>query len=103
MALLLGSTFPALTAGVGYVPSGVGHASIGVLGGPSWTYQGEPVPYLFPPDAATRHEQVTAQEPPGTTRFFTLSAMPSFSARMAKSMYAPIPPPGGVVMFAISA
>jgi dienelactone hydrolase len=63
LALLLGATFPALTAVVGYVPSGVGHASIGVLGAPSWTYQGEPVPYLFPPDAATRHEQVTAQEP----------------------------------------
>ena len=63
LALLLGATFPALTAVVGYVPSGVGHASIGVLGGPSWTYQGEPVPYLFPPDAAARHEQVVSQEP----------------------------------------
>ena len=63
LALLLGATFPALTAVVGYVPSGVGHASIGVLGGPSWTSRGEPVPYLFPPDAAARHEQVVSQEP----------------------------------------
>jgi dienelactone hydrolase len=63
LALLLGATFPALTAVVGYVPSGVGHASIGVLGAPSWTYLGEPVPYLFPPDAAARHEQVLRQEP----------------------------------------
>ena len=70
LALLLGATFPALTAVVGYVPSGVGHASIGVLGAPSWTYQGEPVPYLFPPDAAARHEQVTAQEPVVLTPWF---------------------------------
>ena len=62
LALLLGSTFPALTAVVGYVPSGVVHGSIGVVGGPAWTYRGEPVPYLFPPDAA-RHEEVVRQEP----------------------------------------
>ena len=63
LALLLGSTFPALTAVVGYVPSGVVHGSIGVVGGPAWTYRGEPVPYLFPPDAAARHEEVVRQEP----------------------------------------
>jgi dienelactone hydrolase len=70
LALLLGATFPALTAVVGYVPSGVVHGSIGVVGEPSWTFQGEPVPYLFPPDAAARHEQVTAQEPVALTPWY---------------------------------
>jgi dienelactone hydrolase len=63
LALLLGASFPVLMAVVGYVPSGVVHGSIGVVGGPAWTYRGEPVPYLFPPDAAARHEQVMRQEP----------------------------------------
>ena len=70
LALLLGATFPALTAVVGYVPSGVVHGSIGVVGEPSWTYQGESVPYLFPPDAAARHEQVTAREPVALTPWY---------------------------------
>ena len=70
LALLLGATFPSLTAVVGYVPSGVGHASIGVLGAPSWTHRGEPVPYLFPPDAAARHERVLGQEPVVLTEWF---------------------------------
>jgi fermentation-respiration switch protein FrsA (DUF1100 family) len=57
LALLLGATFPALTAVVGYVPSGVVHASIGVVGEPSWTYRGEPVPISFrrmPPCGTSR-------------------------------------------------
>ena len=55
---------------MGYVPSGVVHASIGVVGEPAWTYRGEPVPYLFPPDAAARHEQVLGQEPVALTPWY---------------------------------
>lgn len=58
LALLLGATFPAVTAVVGYVGSGVVLPSAGVLGAPSWTHRGEPLPYLFPPNAAARRGEI---------------------------------------------
>lgn len=52
LALLLGATFPAVDAVVAYVPSGIVHAGIPQDENswqsdvPSWTWRGEPVPYL---------------------------------------------------------
>jgi dienelactone hydrolase len=55
LALLLAATFPAITAVVGYVPSGVVHAGITASpaagGAPrsAWTHRGKPVPFVPPP------------------------------------------------------
>ena len=67
LALLLGATFPALTAVVGYAPSGIIFSSAGVAGEPAWTYRGEPLPYLYPPDAPERRVEVFRAEPVALT------------------------------------
>lgn len=49
LALLLGATFPEITAVVGYVPSGVGWAGIKTTGGPAgsaWTYRKNPIRFV---------------------------------------------------------
>ena len=50
LALLLGATFPEISAVVGYVPSGVGWAGIKTTGdgppGASWTYRENPIPFV---------------------------------------------------------
>jgi dienelactone hydrolase len=61
LAQLLGATHPELTAVVGYVPSGIVHATPGI-GMAAWTHHGEPVPYLFPPDARERHTELLLGE-----------------------------------------
>jgi dienelactone hydrolase len=69
LALLLGATFPAVTAVVGYVPSGVVHA--GLAASPAeaaaprsaWTHHGKPLPFLPPPLDAR-----TAGDPPAMAR-----------------------------------
>jgi dienelactone hydrolase len=51
LALLLAATFPELKAVVAYVPSGLVWEGIGQTGqskGSSWTYRGEPLPYVSP-------------------------------------------------------
>ena len=73
-------------------PSGVGHASIGVLGAPSWTYWGAPVPSLFPPDAAARHEQVMDQEPVALTPMWPSPLRADIAAeRLASTARPPAP------------
>ena len=51
LALLVGATFPQITAVVGYVPSGVlwpGNDNTGRhQPGPAWTYRGLPLPYVM--------------------------------------------------------
>lgn len=70
LALLLGATFPELTAVVAYAPSGVIFPSAGVVGEPSWTYRGMPLPYLFPSDALERRAEVFRAEPIALTPWF---------------------------------
>lgn len=52
LVLLLGATFPAIRAVVALVPSHVLWGSVGVIGAPSWTYHGEPLP-IMPPRAGS--------------------------------------------------
>jgi dienelactone hydrolase len=70
LALLLGATFPRISAVVGYVPSGVLHASTGLLGEPAWSLRGQALPYLFPPGAAERRAAAEALQPVALTPWF---------------------------------
>jgi dienelactone hydrolase len=49
LALLLGTTFPKLSAVVGYVPSSIIWSAYGIQGSgdqAAWTFRGEPIPFL---------------------------------------------------------
>jgi dienelactone hydrolase len=76
LALLLGATFPAFKAVVGYVPSGIAHA--GISGGglqearrrPAWTYRGEPVPFLSSRNVGQMEPTPVTSEPLPLTPIF---------------------------------
>jgi dienelactone hydrolase len=70
LALLLGATFPQISAVLAYVPSGVVWPGIGASdrpSPPSWTWRGEPVPYM---DARPMNESDWASPPVSITPWF---------------------------------
>ena len=71
LALLLGATFPVFTAVVSYLGSGVitqaisGANALEMLnsGRPSWTFRGQPLPYLSSATTPALEAQVRAEQP----------------------------------------
>jgi dienelactone hydrolase len=67
LALLLGATFPQVSAVVAYAPSGVLWGAVGASG-PAWTYRGEPLPIVpdrVPPEldaAMSARDPISAAE-----------------------------------------
>ncbi len=72
LILLLGATFPQITAVVGYVPSAVlfGGISREGLGGPAWTHRGTPLPFVPGRAAPTQPEVAANKEPIALTPGF---------------------------------
>jgi len=76
LALLLGSSFPAIGRVAAYVPSGVVHGGIGRgetdprNAEPAWTYRGEAVPFLRPSSGGEAPPPTPPGDPIALTPFF---------------------------------
>ncbi|HXJ84606.1 MAG TPA: acyl-CoA thioesterase/bile acid-CoA:amino acid N-acyltransferase family protein [Candidatus Methylomirabilis sp.] len=77
LALVLGSTFPAINRVVAYVPSGVVHGAISRgetdprNPEPAWTYRGNPVPFIRPSSTRPAPPPTPPGEPIPLTPIFT--------------------------------
>jgi dienelactone hydrolase len=62
LALLLGATFPQVSAVIAYAPSGVLWGAVGASG-PAWTYRGEPLPVVPDRVPSELDAAISAREP----------------------------------------